>query len=207
MATKRFASHTEAEILEKRANVVPKNTTKSNKKSANMLRAYLSEKEEEPDFENYTPSQLNSVLSRFYLDTRTSDGQMYKTSSLENFRYGLNRYLKAPPHLKTFDIIKDSDFLSSNESFKTAISELKTVGKGDVQHYPAIEECDLRKLYSSIHLSIDTPCGLLNKVQMDIRLYFCRRGLENMAEMTKETFIVDVNPITGVKFVKNQRMN
>ena len=78
---------------------------------------------------------------------------MYKTSSLENFRYGLNRYLKAPPHLKTFDIIKDS--LWSNESFKTAISELKTAGKGDVQHYPAIEECDLRKLYSSIHLSID----------------------------------------------------
>ena len=130
---------------------------------------------------------------------------MYKTSSLENFRYGLNRYLKAPPHLKTFDIIKDSDFLWSNESFKTAISELKTVGKGDVQHYPAIEECDLRKLYSSIHLSIETPCGLLNKVQMDIRLHFCRRGLENMAEMTKETFIVDVNPNTGVKFVKKSK--
>ena len=58
MATKRFASHTEGEILEKRANVVPKNTTKFNKKSATMLRAYLSEQEEEPDFENYTPSQL-----------------------------------------------------------------------------------------------------------------------------------------------------
>ncbi|CAC5391259.1 unnamed protein product [Mytilus coruscus] len=43
------------------------------------------------------------------------------------------------------------------------MSELKTLGKGDVQHYPAIEECDIHKLYSSIHMSTDTPCGLLNK--------------------------------------------
>lgn len=205
MATKRFACHTEAEILVKRANVVPKNTAKSNKKSANMLRAYLTEKEEDPQFENYSPSELNVVLSSFYLDTRTSDGHMYKTSSLENFRYGLNRHLKAPPHLKTFDIIKDTEFLSSNEIFKTVMSELKTLGKGDVQHYPAIEECDIHKLYSSIHMSTATPCGLLNKVQMDIRLYFCRRGLENIPEMTKDTFIVDVNPNTGVKFVKKSR--
>ena len=119
MATKRFASHTEAEILEKGLILYQKTLLNLKKKRANMHRAYLSEKEEEPDFENYTTSQLNSVSSRFYLDTGTSDRQMYKTPSLENFRYGLNRYLK------TFDIIKDSYFWSLNETFKTAISELK----------------------------------------------------------------------------------
>jgi hypothetical protein len=202
---KRFASHTESDILEKRANVVPKNTSKGNQKSARILRDYLKEKSQDPEFENYDAYRLNEVLSHLYLDMRKADGEMYKTSSLENFRYGLNRYLKAPPFLKTFDIIKDHEFYPANESFKTALAELKNAGKGGVDHYPAIEDCDLKKLYSSIHLCPETPSGLLNKVQLDIRLYFCRRGVENMTEMTKDTFSIEVDPNSGLRYVKKAK--
>ncbi|XP_062603966.1 uncharacterized protein LOC134265768 [Saccostrea cucullata] len=202
---KRFASHTPSEIIEKRANVVPKNTIKGNQKSAKMLRDYLKEKKQALDFENFDAHQLNEVLSHFYLDLRKIDGELYKSSSLENTRYGLNRYLKAPPFLKTFDIIKDPEFYSCNESFKTAMAELKKEGRGDVEHYPCIEDCDIKKLYNSVHLSTETPCGLLNKVQMDIRLYFCRRGLENMAQMTKDTFCVSTDPNTGLRYVKKAK--
>ena len=38
--------------------------------------------------------------------------------NLENFRHSLNRYLKAPPHEKPFDIIKDKEFCASNKSIK-----------------------------------------------------------------------------------------
>lgn len=66
------------------------------------------------------------------------------------------------------------------------MAELKKEGKGDVKHYLSIEECDLKNYTSaSIYLSRET-CGLLNKVHMDIRLYFCHRGLENMTVMTKK---------------------
>ena len=48
---------------------------------------------------------------------------------------------------------------------------------------------DLELLYKSPHLDPDRgPRELLNKVQFDIRYYFCQRGLENIYEMKKDTF-------------------
>lgn len=59
------------------------------------------------DFENFDAYQLNEVLRQIYLDLRHIDGELYTFSSLENTRYGLYRYLKTPPFLKKFDIIKN----------------------------------------------------------------------------------------------------
>jgi hypothetical protein len=64
-------------------------------------------------------------------------------------------------------------------------------------------------------MSLDAPEALLNKVQFDIRLYFCRRSLENMHGMKKSTFEVLNDPKTGLKYVskcedeltKNHRTN
>lgn len=69
---------------------------------------------------------------------------MYRSLSLENKRHGLYRYLKSSPFLKTFDIIKDPEFYSCNESFKTAIGRIeKNEENGDVEHYPCIKDCDI----------------------------------------------------------------
>jgi len=38
-------------------------------------------------------------------------------------------------------------------------------------------------------------------VQFDIRLYFCRRGMENIPAMTKSTFEIKTDPKTGLRFV------
>jgi len=45
-----------------------------------------------------------------------------------------------------------------------------------------------------------TPAGLLNKVQFDIRLYFCRRGIVKMVAMTKNTFGLKINSTTSEKY-------
>ena len=79
------------------------------------------------------------------------------------------------------------------------------MGKGDVLHHPIImiiSDADLKSLYTSIHLAITTPQGLFNKVQFDIRMFFCRRGNENMHSMTKDMFQVDTDENTGRKVVK-----
>ncbi|KAJ8321176.1 hypothetical protein KUTeg_001301 [Tegillarca granosa] len=75
---KRFASHTDDEIIKKRAKNIPDNTQKANKKAANILRAYLQEKQQEDDFENFDVLKLNEVLSHFYLDARKTDGENAK---------------------------------------------------------------------------------------------------------------------------------
>ena len=45
------------------------------------------------------------------------------------------------------------------------------------------------------------PVELLNKVQFDIRYYFCRRGCENIYDMTKDTFQLAFNTDTGMSYV------
>jgi hypothetical protein len=64
-----------------------------------------------------------------------------------------------------------------------------------------VSEEDRKKIYSSVHTSPNTPFGLYNKVQWDIRLYFFRCGAENMRSMTKNTFIVKIDPETNRKYV------
>ncbi|CAG2220574.1 unnamed protein product [Mytilus edulis] len=156
------------------------------------------EEEQDYDFEKFDCVRLNETLGHFYVDLRKGDGERYKASSLESIRHGINRYLKAPPHSKTFDIVKDSPFNDSNANFKAVLAESKRFGLGDVEHFPVINEVDRETLYTSMYLSSTTPTGLANKVQFDIRLYFCRRGIENMHNMTKSTFAIKTNkePLT-----------
>jgi hypothetical protein len=53
-------------------------------------------------------------------------------------------------------------------------------------------------------MKTDTPQGLFNKVQFGIRMYFFRRGAENMATRTKDTFVVKVDPKTNTNYVTKQ---
>ena len=175
----RFASVSEEELTEKRRNINSKNTLAANTKAAKMLRDYMLEKDLNPEFEKSTNKELNNVLVYFYVNARKMNGGKYKVTSLENFRHSLNRYLQAPPFNRIIDVIKDAEFRDANQSYRSAIEELKVEGKGTIDHHPEINEQDLKTLYQSIHLSPSTPCGLQHKVQFDIRLYFFRRGAEN----------------------------
>jgi hypothetical protein len=46
----------------------------------------------------------------------------------------------------------------------------------------------------------NTPVGLQNKVQFDIRLYFCRRGMENIPNMTKSTFEIKTDAKSSSRY-------
>ncbi|XP_063443130.1 uncharacterized protein LOC134723448 [Mytilus trossulus] len=199
---KRFGQTTDEEMMDKRLKINAANTLRSNKKAGNTLREYLRETAMDIRFEEYDEVRLNEILGQFYMNARKPDGNHYKISSLENIRYGINRYLRSPPYNKTFSIIKDAAFNNANVNFKAATSELKRMGLGTTDHYPSINETDLMKLYSSIYCATNTPSGLYTKVQFDIRMYFCRRGQENMHLMTKTTFGVETDPATGLKVVR-----
>ena len=110
------------------------------------------------------------------MNARTTKGELYNIKGIESIRYALNRHLKSPPHSKKIDIISSPEIVEANELNKTATKEIKEAGKGDVSHYKKISDSDLVLLYHSVHLTPNTPSGLLNRVQMNIRLYFCRRG-------------------------------
>ena len=196
----RFGTTTTDEYASRRLNVNSKNTRKANSRSANTLRSYLLEKGyTRVNFEQWSARELSDVLRLFYLDIRKVNGEKYKTSSLENFRHSLNRHIQSVN--PDIDIMRNREFADANLSFRTMMTELKREGLGATEHYPTISTSDLQKMYQSYRLDIDTPVGLQNKVQFDIRLYFFRRGSENMHKMTKETFKIVFEPDTGYRYV------
>jgi hypothetical protein len=161
---------------------------KSNQKAARTLKAYLKEAHQEEKFEEFDVVKLNEVLGHCYLNARKQDGDHYKATSFENIRHALNRHLQCVPYNRKMDIIKDTAFSDANVCFKAALAELKRIGKDSVVHHPVINKPDRKKLHESINMSLDAPEAFLNKVQFDIRLYFCRRSQENMHGMKKSTF-------------------
>ena len=64
------------------------------------MREYLKEIGQDSKFEEYGEVRPNEVLGQFYINVRKPDGNHYNISSLENLRYGLNRYLRSPPTIK-----------------------------------------------------------------------------------------------------------
>ena len=196
MTLKRFASHTEDEIIKKRLTNVPVNTERNKKKAASLLREYLT-KQNRVVTSKLSAQQLNDVRKHMYLSARKADGEMYKVNTLEYTRYSLNKYLKSPPVQKTYDIIKDNEFNEANMCFKTAITELKANEKVQLNTIPLCQ----KKIVKNILFNPNTPFGLYNKVQWDIRLYFIRRCAENMRSMTKNTFVVKIDPETNRKYV------
>ncbi|KAK7094075.1 hypothetical protein V1264_007745 [Littorina saxatilis] len=198
---KRFADLSREEIENKRRLLTPTTTQKATTSAAKVFRDYLAEKGKPVSFEQYEKKELDAALSSFYIEARTKTGEIYKKTSLDAVRYGINRHLKSSPQNKDFDILTDPSFASSNEMFKVAMREIKAQGKAAINHHPPMSDIDRNKLYNSIYLSQATPNGLYNKVQFDIRYYFCRRGAENMHTMTKDTFEVKLDANTGRQYL------
>jgi hypothetical protein len=215
MATKQFASLAVDEIGKKKMLIKAKETMKRNQKAARTLKAYLKEADQDENLEEFDTAKLNEVLGHFYMNARKQDGEHYKATSFENIRHPLSIHLQGVPYNRKMDIIKDTEFSDANVCFKAALAELKRIEKGSVVHHPVINEPDRKKFYESINMSLDAPEALLNKVQFDIRLHFCRRSQENMHGMKKTTFEVLNDPKTGLKYVskyedeltKNHRTN
>jgi hypothetical protein len=200
---KRFAQTSEDEIQRKQLKINAENTIRANKKCA---REYLKENKQNSEFETFDRVRLNETLSHLYVDIRKPDGQRYKATSLESIRHGLNRYLRSSPHNKPFYIVKDADINDSNTNVSAMLTEVTRLGLGNVVHYPAIDKHDREKLYKSVYFSTNTPSGLSNKVQFDIRLYFCRRGQENMHAMSQSMFTVKTDDETGLRYVTEDEL-
>ena len=111
--------------------------------------------------------------------------------------------------------ISESDFQSSENMFKAVTCDLKRKGFGRVDHHPPLGEHDLKSLYSGKTVFyLGSPCGLQQKVWFEIMYYLCRRGRENLRQMSKDTFQIATDD-SGRRFVyqvideldKNHREN
>ena len=137
-------------------------------------------------------------MIRFYPSIRTEKGELYKLNTMKGYRSSIQRYMEK---VKNIDIINDGEFLTSNQSYVNTLKEIKKAGKGFTLHYAEIEPEDITKLYASI--DINTPCGLQEKVWLDIMLYLIRRGRENLRMMNKQTFGVKADATGKIIYTKS----
>ena len=146
--------------------------------------------------ESVSVPELDAYLRRFYANVRKQNGEKYCRKSLTTIRFGLQQLFKKR---RDVDIINNDQFKRSRETFKAVLVDVKKEGKGDSKHKDVISDADMKKLYKSKVLSVDTPKGLLNKVFFDYVLIFCNRGRENLRTLKKDDFIENVDA-TGRKY-------
>ena len=192
----RFATVSKNELEKLLADKDAENTKKATKLAVNIFTTYLKEKKiKEPD----DKESLAAVLKLFYIEARKEDGTAYSKSTLNSFRFGLNRrYIST----RDINIINDPAFNETNKVFGAKCVELKRQGLAKVEHKQPICQEDLQKLYECGIFDISNPVTLQNKIFFEVMLYFCRRGRQNLLRQLKKTDFSVMTDGKGNKYVR-----
>ncbi|KAJ8301588.1 hypothetical protein KUTeg_020575 [Tegillarca granosa] len=122
----------------------------------------------------------------------------------ENLRYRLCRHILSETGI---DVADSDHFNESLEVYRSVLVDLKRKGFGSTDHTRAITAEDMTRLYDVGHVvfTTTTPVGLQQKVWFEIMFYLCRRGRENLRDMTtRETFAVGTDS-TGRRYAYQVR--
>lgn len=185
----RFVSVSDEEVANIQKNKDTANTKKQTDIMKNVFVAYCDEKKIKLNFETISKTELDDILTKFYVEVRKQNGDFYKKTSFYSLRFSLQRKMKEIRGDR-FDIIEDREFSRSNSVFAAQCVVLKKEGLGQIDHYPPISEDDIKLLYQSNVFSSENPVSLQRKVFFDLMLHFCRRGMENLRNLTTRDFVV-----------------
>ena len=209
----RFATVTEEEAREIEAGKNAMRTKKATELMTQILLAYIEEKGIEIDLQTATKRSVNTLLQQFFFEVRKKDGSLYKKTSFYSLRFGLQRYFKEVRG-QDFDIINNEEFNGANSRFEAQCVVLKKNGLAKIDHYPPISIEDVQKLYASEVFDMKSPLGLQRKVFFELMLHFCRRGMENLRELTVHDFELrtlndgtEILVKTSDELTKNHREN
>ena len=76
------------------------------------------------------PKELDRLLSHFYCKVRSANGSLYEPSTLNSIQRSLDRHLTKDHH-KTYSIIRDVEFSSSQQLLTASKKMLKKEGNGN----------------------------------------------------------------------------
>ena len=158
-----------------------------------------------PELIDQDAVQLDNVLSDYYCAVQAQKNsdeikEKYSVQSLKCMRAALNRHFRKQQGI---DIVKDQDFIKSNEMFKAVCVESKKAGKGVKKLYPLISQIDLERIaeyFCYDHVAKPDARRLQQNMIFYIIYFFCRRGRENLYPMTTNTFQLVVEP-DGTEYV------
>lgn len=147
----------------------------------------MAENDFDTAFETFDASILNSRLRVFYASLQTKNRYDYSKSSLVGIRSAISRYINGPPFNKKMNIMKDSDFKSSNSVFVALITKIQHDSSKNISK-KAITEEDIQKLYASGAFALDNPVSLQNKVFWDTMIHFSDRKTSELSLLRRDSF-------------------
>ena len=170
-----------------------KSTQRATDGYMNQFKKFL-EVKQHPKLEAITAADLNNILYDYYASIKPQKEEMYCVQTLKCIHAGLGRFFRKSLGV---DIASDSMFVKANEMFKAMTVHSKRSGKGVKNSTPPISQIDLERIAEYFnHDHVTEPNG--RKLQQNLIFYivyfFCRRGRENLYNMTKETFKIKVQP-------------
>lgn len=188
-------------------NAYSKSTKKQEKYSFNIFNQFI-EKNQKNIFD-ISNEELDDLVESFFISLRKSDGTKMKSSSLQTFKYSLNRHMKENFNL---DILNKHSFPKTNKILHAINVDLKKDGLGNIEHFNKISDDDLKLIFDKLNLEI--PQQLQWIMFFIIQYYFCRRGQENIEKFTKLTFKIETDQF-GNEYIcqnideltKNHRQN
>lgn len=196
-------------ILEKRRKP---NTNRATKLWFSCFTDYLTEKEL-PAVEEITMEELPNVLEQFYSEVRkketkdnppseqATDERLYKNTTLKAIRGALARYFKES---RSTDIISNERFIRANQIFEGVQRINKEKGLGSIISKPPIDDSDLHRITDYFKCGMagpPNPTLLQECLLFYIVLYMCRRGQENLRDMTTDTFRAKKDPDDGRMYI------
>ena len=159
-------------------------TNKATVQHTNLLQLYL-QKKRKPILEEILDSELPDILCDFYFSIRTKTGkETYSVQSQKCIQASLNCYFKS---VRGINIITDPHFIQSNEVFDGCKAKAKKEGKGIKKKTEPILPQDMLKLgkYFEQDFELAPDQRKLQQCMMFyIIFFFCRRGQENLHDMT-----------------------
>lgn len=144
---RKFNILSDSDVAEKKKKLDNENTVKQEKRANTAFTLFLQAAgEEDLEYWDFTFDKLDNYLGKFFLGVEKEEGQKYKLTSLQGFRYALNRILKKKG--KKVDIIHDSAFTNSQKCYAAACLELKEEGLGAIDSAPEINEDGMHDFFT-----------------------------------------------------------
>ena len=112
-----------------------------------IISGWLSENGFDEQFDDLDVEILNSRLRIFYASLQTGKGNDYSKLSLIEIGSAISRHLNSPPFNRKINLMKDTNFMTSNHIFLGLIKMLKRDEKDVTVHKKALSEGDIEKLY------------------------------------------------------------
>ena len=143
--------------------------------------------------EKYCPRDLNTILSIFYVDVRSENGEPHTRKTILTLRFGLQQHFL---RVSKVDIINDPEFLQCNQTFTGVLRKLER----DCTTRDPLTSTDLEILYKEAFIT-DTPRGLQNKTLFEY-IYFFERHIKrvNMRDVRTRDFVILKNA-KGIEYV------